>query len=78
MMLQQNMGNTTAEADNTCPLLLYHLITCFRLWLRLLGAAIFITSNVLGSVLHIGALSIALPAPLGVVSLPWNAFAAQT
>jgi drug/metabolite transporter (DMT)-like permease len=46
-----------------------------RLWF--LGFAIFITSNVLGSVFQIGALSITLLAPLGAVSLLWNAFFAR-
>lgn len=48
---------------------------CCSLWL--LGFAIFITSNVLGSVFQIGALSITLLAPLGAVSLLWNAFFAR-
>lgn len=49
----------------------------FQRPLWLLGFAIFITSNVLGSVFQIGALSITLLAPLGAVSLLWNAFFAR-
>jgi len=45
------------------------------LWLA--GFAVFITSNVLGSVFQIGALPIVVLAPLGAVSLLWNAFFAR-
>lgn len=51
------------------------LLAFCSLWL--LGFAIFITSNILGSVFQIGALSITLLAPLGAVSLLWNAFFAR-
>lgn len=62
-------GMNAYDAElKTCDLL-------YRLWL--LGFAIFITSNILGSVFQIGALSITLLAPLGAVSLLWNAFFAR-
>lgn len=47
----------------------------YRLWL--LGFAIFISSNVLGSVFQLASLSIVILAPLGAVSLLWNAFFAR-
>lgn len=53
------------------------MLACMRYSLWLLGFIIFITSNVLGSVFQIGALSITLLAPLGAVSLLWNAFFAR-
>ncbi|KAG2023499.1 hypothetical protein CC2G_001146 [Coprinopsis cinerea AmutBmut pab1-1] len=45
------------------------------LWL--LGFAIFISSNVLGSLVQIAALPVVILAPLGAVSLLWNAFFAR-
>jgi hypothetical protein len=39
--------------------------------------AIFITSNILGSVFQIASLPVVLLAPLGAVSLLWNAFFAR-
>jgi hypothetical protein len=46
-----------------------------RLWI--LGFAIFITSNVLGTIFQVGALPIVVLAPLGAVSLLWNALFAR-
>jgi drug/metabolite transporter (DMT)-like permease len=46
-----------------------------RLWL--LGFAIFISSNVLGSLVQIASLPVVILAPLGAVSLLWNAFFAR-
>ncbi|KAJ7071035.1 hypothetical protein C8F01DRAFT_1315218 [Mycena amicta] len=45
------------------------------LWL--LGFAIFISSNVIGSLVQIAALPVVVLAPLGAVSLLWNAFFAR-
>ncbi|KAF8642282.1 hypothetical protein AX16_009553 [Volvariella volvacea WC 439] len=45
------------------------------LWL--LGFAIFISSNLLGSLVQIAALPVVILAPLGAVSLLWNAFFAR-
>ncbi|TFY50268.1 hypothetical protein EVG20_g11618, partial [Dentipellis fragilis] len=45
------------------------------LWL--LGFAIFITSNILGSLFQIASLPVVILAPLGAVSLLWNAFFAR-
>jgi drug/metabolite transporter (DMT)-like permease len=45
------------------------------LWL--LGFAIFISSNLFGTVFQIGALPIVILAPLGAVSLLWNALLAK-
>ncbi|KAI5124700.1 hypothetical protein M0805_004306 [Coniferiporia weirii] len=45
------------------------------LWL--LGFAIFISSNVLGSLFQIASLPVLILAPLGAVSLLWNAFFAR-
>ncbi|KAF5370226.1 hypothetical protein D9615_010082 [Tricholomella constricta] len=45
------------------------------LWL--LGFAIFISSNVLGSLIQIASLPVVILAPLGAVSLLWNAFFAR-
>lgn len=45
------------------------------LWL--LGFAIFISSNVLGSLVQIASLPVVILAPLGAVSLLWNAFFAR-
>jgi hypothetical protein len=46
-----------------------------RLWL--LGFAVFISSNVLGSLVQIVSLPVVILAPLGAVSLLWNAFFAR-
>ncbi|KAG5647986.1 hypothetical protein DXG03_007020 [Asterophora parasitica] len=46
-----------------------------RLWL--LGFAIFISSNVIGSLIQIASLPVVILAPLGAVSLLWNAFFAR-
>lgn len=46
-----------------------------RLWL--LGFAIFISSNILGSFFQIASLPVVILAPLGAVSLLWNAFFAR-
>jgi drug/metabolite transporter (DMT)-like permease len=46
-----------------------------RLWL--LGFGIFFASNVLGSVVQIASLPVVILAPLGAVSLLWNAFFAR-
>lgn len=46
-----------------------------RLWL--LGFAIFISSNVIGSFVQIASLPVVILAPLGAVSLLWNAFFAR-
>ena len=46
-----------------------------RLWL--VGFIIFISSNILGSVFQLASLSIVILAPLGAVSLLWNAFFAR-
>lgn len=53
--------------------LLSHLL--HRLWL--LGFLIFILSNVIGSVVQIASLPVVILAPLGAVSLLWNAFFAR-
>ncbi|KAJ7103538.1 hypothetical protein B0H15DRAFT_812630 [Mycena belliarum] len=45
------------------------------LWL--LGFAIFISSNIIGSVVQIASLPVVILAPLGAVSLLWNAFFAR-
>ncbi|EIN13754.1 hypothetical protein PUNSTDRAFT_109938 [Punctularia strigosozonata HHB-11173 SS5] len=45
------------------------------LWL--LGFAIFISSNILGSIFQIAALPVVILGPLGAVSLLWNAFFAR-
>ncbi|KDQ05916.1 hypothetical protein BOTBODRAFT_71154 [Botryobasidium botryosum FD-172 SS1] len=45
------------------------------LWL--LGFAIFLTSNILGSIFQIASLPVVILAPLGAVSLLWNAFFAR-
>ncbi|KAF8846389.1 hypothetical protein BDN67DRAFT_961117 [Paxillus ammoniavirescens] len=45
------------------------------LWL--LGFAIFFTSNILGSLIQIASLPVVILAPLGAVSLLWNALFAQ-
>ncbi|KAJ8522583.1 hypothetical protein ONZ45_g878 [Pleurotus djamor] len=45
------------------------------LWL--LGFAVFISSNVLGSLVQIASLPVVILAPLGAVSLLWNAFFAR-
>jgi drug/metabolite transporter (DMT)-like permease len=45
------------------------------LWL--LGFAIFISSNVVGSLVQIASLPVVILAPLGAVSLLWNAFFAR-
>ncbi|KAL7413920.1 hypothetical protein BDY24DRAFT_386882 [Mrakia frigida] len=45
------------------------------LWI--LGFAIFITSNILGTIFQVGALPIVVLAPLGAVSLLWNALFAR-
>ncbi|KAK7058964.1 hypothetical protein VNI00_001588 [Paramarasmius palmivorus] len=45
------------------------------LWL--LGFAIFISSNILGSLVQIASLPVVILAPLGAVSLLWNAFFAR-
>jgi hypothetical protein len=50
-------------------------IDSLRLWL--LGFTIFITSNVLGSVFQIASLPVVILAPLGAVSLLWNALFAR-
>lgn len=49
--------------------------TFASLWL--LGFAIFITSNILGSLFQIASLPVLILAPLGAVSLLWNAFFAR-
>ncbi|KAF5390327.1 hypothetical protein D9757_002944 [Collybiopsis confluens] len=51
----------------------------FRLFVRLwlLGLAIFISSNVIGSLVQIASLPVVILAPLGAVSLLWNAFFAR-
>ncbi len=46
-----------------------------RLWL--LGFAIFILSNLFGSLVQIASLPVVILAPLGAVSLLWNAFFAR-
>jgi magnesium transporter len=46
-----------------------------RLWL--LGFAIFFSSNIVGSFVQIAALPVVILAPLGAVSLLWNAFFAR-
>jgi drug/metabolite transporter (DMT)-like permease len=46
-----------------------------RLWL--LGFAIFISSNIIGSLVQIASLPVVILAPLGAVSLLWNAFFAR-
>lgn len=46
-----------------------------RLWL--LGFAIFFSSNIIGSFVQIAALPVVILAPLGAVSLLWNAFFAR-
>lgn len=71
MQLDRRIYTTTESSMLT----LSALVLLHRLWL--LGFAIFITSNILGSVFQIGALSITLLAPLGAVSLLWNAFFAR-
>ena len=43
----------------------------------MLGFAIFITSNILGSLVQIASLPVVILAPLGAVSLLWNAFFAR-
>lgn len=54
---------------NAAHLLQYTLIVLF--------AAIFVTSNVLGSVFQIASLPVVILAPLGAVSLLWNALFAR-
>jgi magnesium transporter len=58
---------------------IYHTTYCslldYRLWL--LGFLIFISSNVLGSLFQIASLPVVILAPLGAVSLLWNAFFAR-
>ncbi|KAF8329774.1 uncharacterized protein EI90DRAFT_2973436 [Cantharellus anzutake] len=49
----------------------------YRRPLWVIGFAIFITSNVLGSIFQIASLPVVLLAPLGAVSLLWNAFFAR-
>lgn len=51
------------------------MIDIFRLWL--LGFAVFISSNILGSLVQIASLPVVILAPLGAVSLLWNAFFAR-
>ena len=51
------------------------LLSVPRLWL--LGFGIFITSNILGSVFQIASLPVVILAPLGAVSLLWNALFAR-
>jgi len=46
-----------------------------RLWL--LGFATFILSNIIGSLVQIASLPVVILAPLGAVSLLWNAFFAR-
>jgi magnesium transporter len=50
-------------------------VVLYRLWL--LGTAIFISSNVVGSLVQIASLPVVILAPLGAVSLLWNAFFAR-
>jgi hypothetical protein len=45
--------------------------------LTLYSTAIFITSNILGSIFQIAALPVVILAPLGAISLLWNAFFAR-
>ncbi|EJD03961.1 uncharacterized protein FOMMEDRAFT_19273 [Fomitiporia mediterranea MF3/22] len=49
----------------------------YRRPLWLLGFAIFISSNILGSIFQIASLPVVILAPLGAVSLLWNAFFAR-
>ncbi|KAK1233580.1 hypothetical protein PQX77_003266 [Marasmius sp. AFHP31] len=49
----------------------------YRRPLWLLGFAIFISSNILGSLVQIASLPVVILAPLGAVSLLWNAFFAR-
>jgi hypothetical protein len=49
----------------------------YRRPLWLLGFVIFITSNILGSIFQIASLPVVILAPLGAVSLLWNAFFAR-
>jgi len=49
-------------------------ISEYRRPLWLLGVAIFISSNLIGSVVQIASLPVVILAPLGAVSLLWNAF----
>lgn len=59
----------------TRPLKLTRFCASLRLWL--IGFSIFITSNVLGTIFQVGALPIVVLAPLGAVSLLWNALFAR-
>ncbi|KAM6498109.1 hypothetical protein JOM56_006057 [Amanita muscaria] len=55
-----------------------HLQTVeYRRPLWLLGFAIFISSNIIGSFVQIASLPVVILAPLGAVSLLWNAFFAR-
>ncbi len=57
---------------------LFHPLTVLitsSLWL--LGFAVFISSNVVGSLVQIASLPVVILAPLGAVSLLWNAFFAH-
>ncbi|KIK70979.1 hypothetical protein GYMLUDRAFT_33078 [Collybiopsis luxurians FD-317 M1] len=49
----------------------------YRRPLWILGFAIFISSNILGSLVQIASLPVVILAPLGAVSLLWNAFFAR-
>jgi drug/metabolite transporter (DMT)-like permease len=50
---------------------------CYRRRLWLLGFGIFFASNILGSLVQIASLPVVILAPLGAVSLLWNAFFAR-
>lgn len=63
-VLNQQLAEADQRADHRRPL-----------WL--LGFAIFISSNVLGSLFQIASLPVVILAPLGAVSLLWNAFFAR-
>ncbi|TFK41161.1 hypothetical protein BDQ12DRAFT_646977 [Crucibulum laeve] len=63
-VLNQNLPESKQRVEHRRPL-----------WL--LGFAIFISSNILGSLVQIASLPVVILAPLGAVSLLWNAFFAR-
>jgi len=77
--LVQSLGMTIQRKshilNDELPIDQQHVEHRRPLWL--LGFAIFISSNVLGSLFQIASLPVLILAPLGAVSLLWNAFFAR-
>ncbi|KAG6842212.1 hypothetical protein C0991_000182 [Blastosporella zonata] len=75
----QSLGLTIQRKSHVLNQLLPEHQQCVEhrrpLWL--LGFAIFISSNVIGSLVQVASLPVVILAPLGAVSLLWNAFFAR-